>query len=520
MKTIKPQVVIPMSGIGKRFLEAGFYHLKPLIPIANSRIIYEVMSMFPGINDPLFIISKDHKQKSDLVDYLMNNWPKSQISEISEHKLGPGHAIYESKDYIDVSRPVIVSYCDFSGNWDFGKFCKELTDVDSLILTYTGFHPHMLRSTKYAYVKKNEKGFVSEIQEKNSFTNFPTTEEASAGLYAFSSGNLLLDALREQISENYSHFGEYYISLTIVPLLKKGLKVKTFLMDNFNQFGTPEDLNDWEYLFRAINQKNLIRSANLQTDTKRLESTIILAGGIGSRLSDFSEIPKPFIAVRGTKLWKMSKNAAVNSANNYIVLRKEFSKHIEDLELIDTKLVVLEKSTQGQAHTAKFALDNIENLPGPVTFFSCDNLISKDHYESAIKKLSFADLVVWTSSDYPMAKYMPDRYSWIDSYRTSVTKFALKNLPKDFKNPAMIIGNFTFKNRAIAEKMVDKCLESSDRINSEIYLDSVVQIALEFGYEVTYLNLDNFFAIGTEDELNTYKYYLKLKMSENFGYDK
>jgi len=520
MTIVKPQVVIPMSGIGRRFVEAGFYHLKPLIPIANSRIIYEVMSMFPGIDDPLFIISKDHKQKSDLVDYLVSNWPKSQISEIPEHKLGPGHAIYESKDYIDVKRPVIVSYCDFSGNWDFGKFCKELTEVDSLILTYTGFHPHMLRNTKYAYVKKNENNFVSEIQEKNSFTDFPTTEEASAGLYAFSTGDLLLDALREQINMNYSHVGEYYISLTIVPLLKRELKVKTFLMDKFNQFGTPEDLIDWEYLFKAVNEKSLIESANLQTNTKRLESTIILAGGIGSRLSDFSEIPKPFITVKGTKLWKMSKIAAVNSANNYIVLRKEFSNHVEDSELIDTKLVVLEKSTQGQAHTAKFALDSIENLPGPVTFFSCDNLISKEDYESAIKKLSFADLVVWASSDYPMAKYKPNRYSWIDSYKTSVTKFALKNLPEDFKNPAMIIGNFTFKNRALAEEMVDKCFELSDRYNSEIYLDSAVQIALEFGYEVTYLNLENFYAIGTEDELKTYQYYLELKMSENFKYGK
>ena len=147
---IKPQVVIPMSGIGKRFVEAGFYHLKPLIPIANSRMINEVMTMFPGIDDPLFIISKDHKQKSDLIYYLKNNWPQSKISEIPEHKLGPGHAIYESKDYIDLNRPAIVSYCDFSGDWDFVKFCKELAKVDSLILTYTGFHPHMLRNTKYA----------------------------------------------------------------------------------------------------------------------------------------------------------------------------------------------------------------------------------------------------------------------------------------------------------------------------------------------------------------------------------
>ena len=515
---IKPQIVIPMSGVGKRFVEAGFYHLKPLIPIANSRIIYEVMTMFPGIEDPLFIISKDHKQKSDLIDYLKNNWPRSQISEIPEHKLGPGHAIFESKDYIDLNRPVIVSYCDFSGNWDFVKFCKELAQVDSLILTYTGFHPHMLRNTKYAYVRKNNESLVTEIQEKNSFTDFPTTEEASAGLYAFSTGALLLDALSEQISMNYSHIGEYYISLTIVPLLKRGLRVKTFLMDKFNQFGTPEDLNDWEYLFKAINGNIVNDSTDLHNSVKRLESTVILAGGIGSRLADFLEIPKPFIEVRGTRLWKISKFAAVNSSNNCILLRKEFSKYIEEDDLIDTELVVLEKPTQGQAHTAKFALDNIEDLPGPITFFSCDNLISKEDYESAIEKLSFADLVIWTSTDYPMAKYKPNRYSWIDSYKNTVTKFALKNLPSSFKNPAMIIGNFTFKNRVIAEKMVNKCFELSERYNSEIYLDSVVQIALEFGYDVTFINLDKFYAIGTEDELKSYKYYLELQMSENFKY--
>jgi hypothetical protein len=180
--------------------------------------------------------------------------------------------------------------------------------------------------------------------------------------------------------------------------------------------------------------------------------------------------------------------------------------------------VVLEKPTQGQAHTAKFALDNITNLPGPITFFSCDNLIGKEDYESSIKKLISADLVVWTSSDYPMAKYKPNRYSWVDSYKTNVTKFALKHLPGDFKNPAMIIGNFTFKNRALAEKIVNRCFELSERYNSEIYLDSVVQIALEFGYDVTFMNLDKFYAIGTEDELNSYKYYSELQMSENFKY--
>lgn len=511
----KPQVIIPMSGTGKRFVDAGFYHLKPLIPIANSRIIFEVMSMFPGIDDPLFIISKDHKQKLELIKYLKDNWPKSVISEIPSHKFGPGYAIHKSENFIDKERPVIVSYCDFSGNWNFEEFCKELSEVDGLILTYTGFHPHMLRNTKYAYVRKDQDGFVREIQEKNSFTDFPMTEEASAGLYAFSSGSLLLEALSEQINMNYSHFGEYYISLTIVPLLEKSLKVRTFLMEKFAQFGTPEDLTDWIYLYKSIHEQEF-KNLEISNNTTNDETSVILAGGIGSRLSDFTQIPKPFIKIKGEKLWQISKHAMFQSAHKYIIMRKEFTSYLEKIN--DVEVILLEKPTQGQADTARYALTKIKSNTGPLTFLSCDNVINKIDYVNSIKLLEESDLVVWTSAEYPMAKYKPSRYSWVNIANSRVTGFSLKSLPANFSHPSMIIGNFTFKNAELADKLISECFRSADRFSSEIYLDSVIQIALEFGYDVSVINIEKFFAIGTEDEINTYNYYLDLEMSEKLQF--
>jgi NDP-sugar pyrophosphorylase family protein len=510
-----PQVIIPMSGVGSRFVNAGYYHLKPLINIGNSRIIDEVMNMFPGVDDPLFIISKDHKQSGELSSYLRKQWPNSKISEISSHKLGPGHAIFESKKYIDIHRPSIVSYCDFSGNWNFENFCQELRKVDALILTYTGFNPHMLRSTKYAYVQKDTDGVVTAIQEKNSFTDFPNLEEASAGLYAFSSGALLLDALSDQIKLNYSHMGEFYISLTFLPLIAKKLMIKTFLMERFAQFGTPEDLKDWEYLYRSINDTR-IDSKDNEPVTKRIESAIILAGGIGSRLSDFSEVPKPFIKIKNKFLWQHSKDAIDNSRYNYMVLRKEFTEYVYNNEESRTQIITLERPTQGQAETAMFALENIKDLPGPVTFLSCDNYIDKIDYENAIDKLNNSDLVVWTAADYPMAKYKPNRYSWVNIKNDAVSGFSLKSLPESFNNPRMIIGNFTFKNKETANKLIEESFKTAERFNSEIYLDSVIQIALEFGYNVSAINVDNFFAVGTEDELKIYTYYSKFKMSKHF----
>jgi len=510
-----PQIIIPMTGLGQRFIDAGYHHLKPLIPIGNSRIINEVMNMFPGIVDPLFIIAEDHKQKNELLTYLKDCWPQSTISEIPQHKLGPGYAIFKSKNFIDKNRPVIVSYCDFGGNWNYEKYCNELNTVDGLILTYTGFNPHMLRNTKYAYVRKNAQGAVIDIQEKNSFSDFPLAEEASAGLYGFASGQLLIDSLDEQINMNYSHFGEYYMSLTYISLLNKGLTVKTFLMDKFMQFGTPEDLNDWVCLYRSINNINEV--TNSTESVRKKESVVVLAGGLGSRLSERSNTPKPFVLIRGKPLWKISMDAAIMAAHKLLILNKELNKNNVDVGIINgLQVEVLEKLTDGQADTARISLKTIPEDSAPVTFLSCDNLIKKENYELAIERVKKVDLVVWTTNEYPPASYKPERYSWVDVNKGSVTRFSLKNLPKNFRNPSMVIGNFTFQSKKLAENLINDCFKSSDRYNSEIYLDSVIQIALESGHEVGVVNLDEFFAVGTEEEWDIFHYYSTLKMQKHF----
>jgi hypothetical protein len=73
-------------------------------------------------------------------------------------------------------------------------------------------------------------------------------------------------------------------------LLDKDLKVKTFLMSKFAQFGTPEDLNDWTYLYKSIHEQEF-ENLRISYKPKNDETSVILAGGIGSRLSDFTQIP-------------------------------------------------------------------------------------------------------------------------------------------------------------------------------------------------------------------------------------
>jgi len=49
------KVIIPMSGIGNRFLNAGYTEPKPLIEVDGSPMIYHVIDLFPGETDFIFI---------------------------------------------------------------------------------------------------------------------------------------------------------------------------------------------------------------------------------------------------------------------------------------------------------------------------------------------------------------------------------------------------------------------------------------------------------------------------------
>ena len=62
---------------------------------------------------------------------------------------------------------IIVSYCDYGTKWDYNEFKKEVKkyNLDGAIPSYINFHPHMLGSDNYAFIKEENKNFIA-IQEK------------------------------------------------------------------------------------------------------------------------------------------------------------------------------------------------------------------------------------------------------------------------------------------------------------------------------------------------------------------
>ena len=232
------QVIIPMSGFGERFRRAGYAVPKPLIEVDGKPIISYVIDLFPGETDFTFICNADHLANPDyrMEDILIGLCPNARIIGIPAHKLGPIYAVRQIEHLLDPLKPVVVNYCDFTCYWDWNHFKTFVheTACDGAIPAYKGFHPHTLGSTNYAYLKEvpdashKGSGWVSDIQEKQPYTNNRMDEFASSGTYYFASAKIMCEAFQEVMEQSLQVGGEFYVSLAYKPLLAAGKRVAVY----------------------------------------------------------------------------------------------------------------------------------------------------------------------------------------------------------------------------------------------------------------------------------------------------
>ena len=259
------QIIIPMSGIGKRFQDAGYKDIKPLIKIHGKPIIEWVVNLFPGDNEFIFICREEHLEKTNLRNELNRIKPSGVIIPIASHKLGSVYAVSKVFDLIKDNEEIIINYCDFFQIWDFNHFRKTVNEkkVAGAIPCYTGFHPHLLHPENvYASCKKNALSHLIEIREKYSFESDKTKTSHSGGTYYFSKGSYVKKYFIQLMDEKSDLNGEYYVSMVYNLLLRDGLNVLVYdKVEYFCQWGTPKDLteyNTWMKIMEKYHEKGLL----------------------------------------------------------------------------------------------------------------------------------------------------------------------------------------------------------------------------------------------------------------------
>ncbi len=511
-------IIIPMSGFGERFKKAGYSIPKPLILIDDKPIIGHVIDMFPGETKFTFICNSEHLENNTykMRETLTAHCPTGNIVSIQPHKLGPIHAVLQAIDLIEDTEEVIVNYCDFSCYWDWQDFKRfvALSNSYGSIPAYKGFHPHSLGTTNYAYLKEKA-GWVSDIQEKQPFTDNRMDEFASSGTYYFKNGRLMKDAFQYVVDNNLSLNGEYYVSLAFKYLFKKQLPVSVYPLEHFMQWGTPEDVHEylqWSSIFR----QQLVPDQKINQCIPG--ATIIPMAGLGKRFHDEGyKLTKPLIPISGEPMVLKATEDLPKTEEYSFVIRSDMDGHEEITKIIQQRfpksiITHLEKVTNGQATSAFIGINallgKIDNK-SPVTIGACDSgaIYSLEAFQKMISSEQY-DLIVWGASGHVNAIRKPEMFGWIDADSTgSIRKVSVK---KPLHNPShdpIVIGTFTFRNIETYKQCYEKLVADSVMVNGEFYIDSMVNIAIELGLQCQLFPVDHFISWGTPNDLRTYEYW-------------
>ena len=508
------QLIIPMSGLGKRFVEAGYALPKPMISVDGFPMIKHVVDLFPNIENITFICNEQHIKGTNMADVLLSIAPKSKIFKIPTAK-GPVDAVTKVFDYIDDKSEVIISYCDYGTHWNFNKFLETARNgsFDGSLACYKGFHPHMLGSDNYAFCREKS-GELLEIKEKEPFTENKMEEYASNGTYYFKSGSIVKKYFQKLIDQNISIKEEYYVSLVYNLMIQDQMKVNIFEIENMLQWGTPYDLEiykKWsEYFSNIVKIQPIIGNSP--------NTTLILPmAGKGSRyFNNGYHVPKPLLDVNGLPMVVQAVNCLPKSTNNVFICLKE---HIEKFDLKETlhknysncKVIEINEVTEGQACTCEIGLLKSDiDLETPIVISACDNGV----YYDTQKYLDLVnneenDIIVWSFRNNQTSKVNPDSYAWLDVDENNfVRHVSCKNFIYDdpLKTHA-IIGTMFFRKAKYFYDGLQKNYEENVRTNGEFFVDDVLNQNIKAGLRVKVFEVENYICWGTPEDYKTYIYW-------------
>jgi len=503
------QIVIPMSGFGERFRKAGYELPKPLIQVENRPFIGHVTDLFVNSENFHFICNSDHlstpqfKMREALRSLNVNY----EIHEIQPHKRGPVHAVLSMAENLNQDQAVVVNYADFTCLWSFRQFLNDISfrKLDGSVPAYRGFHPHSGGSTNYAYIRE-EDDLLQEIREKQPFTDNKIQEFASTGTYYFKTAAMMREYFERLISEDISVNGEFYASSAFDLMAKDGLKVGVYEISHFMQWGTPEDLAEYNYWSDSL--RILERMGSSACEILGTGDILVLASGLGSRFRSAGyETHKPALTISGRRIVDQVLRVGASDAKRVVSVTEDQRDWLPNLAA--DEVISFDRTSLGQADSARILLESrTTEIKTHFTVFPSDTLFA-DHSEKLsalcndMKNQRF--LVPWVSRPSPYSLRAPESFGWVIQESERVDSFIKMN-PKDSR-AKVLSGAFTFSSKEDFALLFVELEERDIKVNGEFYLDSMVEVAAELGFQVRTFEPEFCLSLGTPYEFETFRYW-------------
>lgn len=235
---MKTTVVIPMAGLGSRFLDAGWEMPKPFIPVNGKMMVERVLDSFSLVDeniDFVLIVRKSFfQQYHGKLDALKAN---RNIVFLSVDKVTQGAACTAlvARDYFKDRRLIVAdsdTFYDVNVMKEFFDFISR-EDVDQAVITFNSSQPC------YSYI--NIKNGV-EVAEKQVISS-----HAISGVYYFKNGTDFENGAINAMIYGDKDKGEFYMSKVFGNVAKDSSGRVEFFeipLGSIYCTGTPSQLTD------------------------------------------------------------------------------------------------------------------------------------------------------------------------------------------------------------------------------------------------------------------------------------
>jgi NDP-sugar pyrophosphorylase family protein len=245
-------LITPMAGLGKRFVDAGYLTPKPMIPVSGTPMVAQAAIHSPPAEQYVFVLRADMPGYQFISNQLRDLYPNVVIKTVDRVTQGQACTALIGLEALEgnskvMAGPITIGACDHGALYDSAALDTLVSNpsVDIIVWGVRGYpnakhHPNM-----FGWIDE-QNGEIKSISVKTPLAN-PANDPIVLGTFTFKNPKNFRAALERLIARDGRINGEFYIDSLINDAIALGLRCQLFEVTSYLCWGTPNDLNTFEY---------------------------------------------------------------------------------------------------------------------------------------------------------------------------------------------------------------------------------------------------------------------------------
>jgi NDP-sugar pyrophosphorylase family protein len=237
--------IMPMAGLGKRFIDNSYKLPKPLIPINKKPMFIQAAKSMPKSTLNIFICNKNLLNKFPIKDILKKEYKRNfKIITVKRTTKGQANTCLLADKLLKKNDKIFIHSCDSLIRYGKIDLYKKITNSDAVVLTTKPNKAHLKNISSYGWVNIN-KDEIKKITCKKKASLKPNKDYVIIGSFAFKNKKIFTSTIKNLFRSKKTINNEYYMDMVFSHALDNNYKISNFLVKSYISWGTPRELNNW-----------------------------------------------------------------------------------------------------------------------------------------------------------------------------------------------------------------------------------------------------------------------------------